>query len=68
MGVRDGSTFGRKAHRVWWLLASLLGFLALTWLVIVMGLRSTARYQDEQRTAPEGVHAPSPPTIKSAGG
>jgi membrane protein implicated in regulation of membrane protease activity len=35
---------------VLWPAVSLIGFLVLTALVIVMGTRSTARYEREQRT------------------
>ncbi|MGY1605208.1 hypothetical protein [Geodermatophilus sp. SYSU D00815] len=34
-----------------WPAVSLIGFLVLTALVIVMGTRSTARYEREQRAA-----------------
>jgi hypothetical protein len=35
---------------VLWPAVSLIGFLVLTALVIAMGTRSTARYEQEQRT------------------
>ena len=36
---------------VLWPAVSLIGFLVLTALVILMGTRSTARYEQEQRAA-----------------
>ena len=34
---------------MWWPTVTLLGFLVLTALVIALGTRSTARYEQEQR-------------------
>src|SRR3954447_19946686 len=49
---------GRDTHRyvgdeqmVLWPAVSLIGFLALTALVIALGTRTTARYEREQRSA-----------------
>lgn len=44
---------------VFWPALSLIGFLALTALVIAMGTQSTARYEAEKRaaTSPRGRHA-----------
>jgi hypothetical protein len=36
---------------VMWPALTLLGFLLLTALVVAMGMQSTARYEQEQRTA-----------------
>ncbi|RBY78144.1 hypothetical protein DQ238_13155 [Geodermatophilus sp. TF02-6] len=58
---------------VLWPAVSLIGFLALTALVIVMGASTTARYEREQRDAdtapagPTGRHAaPEPVGVASA--
>ena len=51
---------------VLWPAVSLIGFLVLTALVIVMGARSTARYEREQRATPAAKTAGEPVGFVSA--
>jgi len=46
---------------VLWPAVSLIGFLALTALVIAMGTRSTARYERERLAAVAGGNRPAAP-------
>jgi hypothetical protein len=50
---------------VMWLALSLIGFLVLTALVVVMGTRSTARYEAEKAAASRNRTA-APEPVRSA--
>lgn len=38
-----------------WLVMSVLGFVALTGVIIALGVASTARYEEERRTSSEST-------------
>ncbi len=44
---------------VLWPALALIGFFVLTWVVILMGTHSTARYEQERRVAAERRTQPS---------
>ncbi|RFU23225.1 hypothetical protein [Geodermatophilus marinus] len=48
---------------VLWPALTLIGFLALTALVILMGTQSTARYEQEQRAAARRTATPAPAPV-----
>ena len=52
---------------VMWPAVTLIGFLALTALVIVMGTHSTARYEEEKRaTSAPGTRSTAPEASRAA--
>ena len=48
---------------VMWPALTLIGFVVLTALVVFMGMRSTARYEQEQRSAASGSRQPAPEPV-----